>query len=565
MTVLECQRYGMVDSVDFKLEIKQEVQHVHDNMASTQTQTTDGTGRSSSSNDSMKDAGNIGQTKIGTARSPLQDRQAQVKDTPSTRQIFIVNRTNQITVSFQQSSVMGSSLPEEKTISRSPTDCARLPHNSLMAEKEITIKSEYLNNAKSEPITAEQASLCDKSDRLSSGDVLVSSDLAFQSETTMKCFPDNLHDVNTNQGENASFVVVLPSMEVTPFTELINKGKPSLREIKSGQLSFQLQEKKLSSTNVVVITPETIDPEINVSTARQMFSQIITSQTDQSDEPLLKKIKQKSSDDSKVIIIESLKPTHGILRCVFCGSKFAQIVRLRHHMKTHCERKPFLCGMCDHDYYFLKDLDDHFSQSHWKRVQYSCSVCKEYFRSEQKLATHLTNHHPTELLACGICGLKHDSDDNLLDHLQIHANKASVRCGVCLKVYTECTELESHLKLHFEQGQYVCTKCNKTFKTAVEISKHAELHFGVNPFPCEQCECRFRTKVDLQGHMARTHRESCLHICETCDRVFYRLQQLKNHMMVHNKYECHFCGNVYHRDEHLKTHMKTHVVMVQYL
>ncbi|XP_067668528.1 zinc finger protein 235-like [Haliotis asinina] len=540
-----------------KMKIKQEVQHVHDNLAD------DGTNHDSVS---RKDRTTIIKTERGTGSSPLHDCQEQVTDKHSSQTSLTVSGTNEIVLNSQQSVVIRNGFTQEKNISASETDHTRVPQNSIMAHKEIAIKLEHSDNElESESIEVEKSQY-HETDRMNSGDSFMRSDSSFPSEAMIN-EEDNLPQVTTNQGKNVrkDSVVVLPSVNKTLNTEFINKRNLQAGKEASDQLSFQLQKRKPPSSSVVVITPETIGTEVDSNLDRGILSQRVTSQNDQSDEPLLKKIKQEPSEDPRVHIMHSVKPTHGILRCVFCGSKFAQIVRFRHHMKTHCERKPIMCGNCDNGYYFLKDLHDHFRKSHWKEVQYSCSVCPEYFRSEQKLATHLTDCHPADMLFCGICGLMPKTDQNFLNHLQIHTHKPSGKCGVCLKLYTDCTELELHLKQHFEQGQYMCTKCNQTFKTAVEFSKHAKLHCGVNPFPCEQCGRRFRNKMDLHMHVSITHIMHSLHVCELCNTKFSGLQQLKNHMHVHTKYECHFCGDVYNKDEHLKSHMKTHTVTVHYL
>lgn len=107
---------------------------------------------------------------------------------------------------------------------------------------------------------------------------------------------------------------------------------------------------------------------------------------------------------------------------------------------------------------------------------------------------------------------------------------------------------------------YMCDTCNRDFLTLRELKSHQRMHNPDRPYACELCDKRFRQKGHRDDHM-RTHTDERPFKCTYCDRTFRQRGDLNIHMRNHtgeNLHQCTHCAKSFNRKSTLNTHLLTH-------
>ncbi|KAL7374534.1 hypothetical protein ABVT39_002447, partial [Epinephelus coioides] len=130
-----------------------------------------------------------------------------------------------------------------------------------------------------------------------------------------------------------------------------------------------------------------------------------------------------------------------------------------------------------------------------------------------------------------------------------------------------------------------CERCGKSFARRSNVTRHRRYHCSTTTgtpsqpesepaeqetFSCDTCSLTFRTKRHLRLHerihtqdsenhqdKATSPRERC-HTCKQCNKSFYLLHTLQQHLLVHTgekPFVCEQCGKTCARRGDLKTHM----------
>ena len=162
-----------------------------------------------------------------------------------------------------------------------------------------------------------------------------------------------------------------------------------------------------------------------------------------------------------------------------------------------------------------------YKLSHWTQKRKPiCHPCKRGF-----LNWHAYNRHM----------LKHDQKEE------------QWKCDQCGKQLELTTGYKNHMLTHEEdKKKHVCTQCNHQFLYSSQLERHMESHSGGGKLTCASWACAgktFHNKDTLKWHMEEHKKEKKFCQYEGCDKYFYALHYLSDHVRRQHK-EPYQCENV---------------------
>ncbi|XP_047536536.1 gastrula zinc finger protein XlCGF17.1 [Vanessa atalanta] len=190
-----------------------------------------------------------------------------------------------------------------------------------------------------------------------------------------------------------------------------------------------------------------------------------------------------------------------------------------------------------------------------------CCTCGKIMSSSFRLKTHLATHTDVKPYACVYCNKKFSLVQNLNVHLRIHTGEKPFSCAVCGKTFAQSSGLTTHKRKHTGQTPYKCVLCPRSFRTVGHLQYHVRRHTGEKKFECDMCSRAFITRSDLKQHIM-THSGEKLHVCCNCGMKFSRASNLKRHVKYsHNEdksYKCTQCPSKFMCKTELQKHEKKH-------
>lgn len=263
-------------------------------------------------------------------------------------------------------------------------------------------------------------------------------------------------------------------------------------------------------------------------------------------------------------------------RCPVCHGMFDKVETLNEHVAVDHEK--ISCYTCHAEFPTLKGLKLHEmmhkspeelsvvkeeeKELHDKELllikrPFPCEKCRDSFRSQKKLDSHMADRHDEKGYHCGQCKKEFESKAKLRQHSYKHNMKL---CGICgLSV---STSLNTHMRRHANDKPFKCLVegCGKQFPRNYDLMVHTKTHTGEKPFPCEfpSCTMRFSRKNKVTVHM-RTHSGEKPYKCTIpdCNRQFAQSFDLTLHLRRHTgekPYECTRCGERFILTSLLKVH-----------
>lgn len=195
-----------------------------------------------------------------------------------------------------------------------------------------------------------------------------------------------------------------------------------------------------------------------------------------------------------------------------CGKSFDRPAKLREHLRTHNDERPFECEICGKAFTQKKHLTVH-KLSHLDSKPHICPHCGVGRATKQQFERHLKTHAP-DVHICEHCGRQFKQEKSYENHLKHH-----VQCELCGAMQKDMGAQRIHLRRYHSQ-RYHCTLCSAKLDTIDLLRKHLKdehqntermpeliafvtgVEYENRRFPCPNgCKKRFNRQYDLERHL----------------------------------------------------------------
>ncbi|CAG9789653.1 unnamed protein product [Diatraea saccharalis] len=243
------------------------------------------------------------------------------------------------------------------------------------------------------------------------------------------------------------------------------------------------------------------------------------------------------------------------LKCNICDTGFDSLDDFVYHLIT------------DHDKKIYTDLDDRIIPLKFEDKLLSCVFCSQAFNKFKTLMQHMNIHYRN--FVCDVCNAGFPTPHLLNNHSFTH-KKGEFGCIFCDKVFDTLRKQKAHEKaIHKQVCRNICGFCYEKFRDHKKKEEHLTEVHGVTiiGMQCQACSKTFPNRKLYTIHMKRDHLLERKHQCVECDKAFFRMTDLKKHMLKHTgerKYQCSVCKKSYGRNTTLTQHMKIHANIRKY-
>jgi len=291
--------------------------------------------------------------------------------------------------------------------------------------------------------------------------------------------------------------------------------------------------------------------------------------------------------EDKYGISKLISLPNGQKKCHVCGKVFTDSSRVKRHLMSHSETKPYSCHLCGWGFYQKCNMDRHMTSHSKEGEGEPCPHCNNWFTTKSVLSLHMRDAHNDRLLTKKEVEVtmnrmrrqmeeqkkmaefeekqKRMQEKAALQQKQRHMQMQQMKVRQQQYLHQQQARVEAQRQqlqvqmaggnlfetlhqqqlLHQQQqglfpnpdaiarrmdriANLTCKLCNKTFVKKTNLKHHMMLHRGEKPWKCNICEWRFVQKCNLKKHMD-SHVTGAFS-CPACDVKFSSKTSCSTHL-----------------------------------
>ncbi|KAK2142205.1 hypothetical protein LSH36_985g01013 [Paralvinella palmiformis] len=172
-----------------------------------------------------------------------------------------------------------------------------------------------------------------------------------------------------------------------------------------------------------------------------------------------------------------------------------------------------VCELCHRGFANKREYVLH-QYNHKEKCSYYCAFCFKTFPSEFAFKRHNKFHEKkkTKCISCRICDKEFEYVKDLEEHhRQSHLNEKMFRCKHCQATFSWRENLNKHMRMHEgppSKPDHKCAKCGRAFMDNISLRLHicdankkSDVSKPDKPFVCKVCNKAFRFDFSYEAHM----------------------------------------------------------------